>query len=84
MKIDLLHIAALTLPLLFRSAIHHVYHRVCHSLIHHTGHKIHFVGRILAKFKWLMDAILIACLAAFGAATEHEPEQHNEIEKTGE
>ncbi len=71
MNIDLHHALWLAAGLFTRSAVHHFYHKLCHHAVHSAGHKIGPIGRLLSKCKWLMDAILISCLACFGAATEH-------------
>lgn len=74
--IDLIRLAWIAVPLLVRSAAHHYYHKLCHHLVTHTvGHRVHPIGRVLSKVRWLVDLILVGCLALFGAATEpHDKE----------
>jgi hypothetical protein len=78
MTIDITHTLCIGAGLVARSAVHHLYHKLCHMMIHKAGHHVSGFGLILKRAKWLMDAILIGCLAAFGAVTEHEPEPSQE------
>jgi class 3 adenylate cyclase len=81
MHINILHLAVIAGPLLARSVAHHVYHRVCHALIHHAGHRVSFIGRTLSRFKFATDAILVCCLAVFGSVTEHEEHHSSEPDR---
>ena len=78
MHLNITHVAVLAVPLLVRSIAHHLYHRACHALIHKAGHKVSVLGKLLSRFKWLMDIALVGCLAIFGAATE--PKEHHDHE----
>jgi hypothetical protein len=75
MHIELQRVAAIGATILIRSTIHHLYHKLCHHAVHTAGHKIGPIGKLLAKCKWMADAILVGCLALFGAATEHETKE---------
>ena len=77
MTIDITHSLCIAAGLIARSAVHHLYHKLCHVLIHKAGHHVSPLGKLLHHAKWLMDAILIGCLAVFGAVTEHEETEHH-------
>jgi hypothetical protein len=64
---------------LARPVFHFAYHKLTHNLIHASGHKIGFVGRIFKFCKWAPDCIMIGALTVLDLFSEGRSE-HNEHE----
>jgi hypothetical protein len=56
---------------------HFLFHKYVHLGIHLSSHKLHMLGRLTTKFKWLPDIIMIGALIALHFFTEGK-EEHEE------
>jgi hypothetical protein len=67
---------------LARPVFHFAYHKLTHNLIHASGHKVGFVGRIFKWCKFAPDIVMIGALAALDMFTEGHHEENHEGNET--